>query len=128
MLTNQPPSPAAQALAQKMAALHNRQDVDIAVLATEDGLAINTDNPAAHKLAAAAGFTLALTRQASVLLGLAESQEITMETTDGRFLVCVPFSAGFSRLVLAVVFRKKRSYKRLLQQTARALQQTLEDF
>ncbi len=128
MLTNPSLSPVARALAQKMTALNDHENVDLAVLATEDGLVINAGKAATHKLAAAAGFTLALSRQVSVLLGLTESREITMEMADGRFLVCVPFSAGFSRLVLAVIFHEKRSYRRLLRQTAAALQQTLEDF
>lgn len=56
-------------------------------------------------------------------LGMAQTDEITLHDSNGRRLVCRPFSANGHDMILAVVITdKNQSYRHLTNQTVRAIQ------
>lgn len=126
MLAAEKTSETAQRLSQIMATLRENPTVEGAVLSTEDGLAIDAATSLAMQMAAVAGFMSAATHQSLVMLGLKESYEVVIREKAGCFLVCRPFRAGDSQLILTVVFKKKATYRNLLRQTIRAIQKTVK--
>ncbi len=128
MFTNGKTSETARYLRRIIADLSQQPGVETAVLSTEDGLVLDLADttPVGNQLAAVAGFMLATTQLSSTMLGLQESQELLVQGKDGRFLVCRPFQIGQSRLILSIIFNQAITYKRLFNQSIRAIQQTLE--
>lgn len=55
-------------------------------------------------------------------LGMAQTDEISMHDTEGRRLVCRPFSANGHDMIMAVVVPdKNQSYRRLTNKTVNAI-------
>ena len=99
-------------------------EVDAAVLCTEDGLAVNGQAP--EQLAAVASFLVASAQQGSAILGRKSNvQEVAISMENGALFVSWSFIAGDISLIIAVIFNKEISYRRLLTQTARAIQQAI---
>jgi len=60
--------------------------------------------------------------QASSQLGMAQTDEISMYDTEGRRLVCRPFSANGHDMILAVLVpTKHQTYRRLTNQAVSAI-------
>lgn len=61
--------------------------------------------------------------QASDQLGMAQTDEISLYDTDGRRLVCRPFSVNGHNMILAVLIPgRNQSYRRLTNQAVSAIQ------
>lgn len=108
-----------------LAELGNQPTVALVSLATADGVAIDTA-ASAGKMAAAAGFLATAAHQAFAMLSLGASHEIVIYGTDDSFWVSRLFPANGSWLILSVWFDAPTSYKRLLAQSVRAIQQMME--
>ena len=62
--------------------------------------------------------------QASNQLGMSQTDEISLYDTEGRRLVCRPFSANGHNLILAVLIPdKKLSYRRLTNEAVHSIKQ-----
>ena len=61
--------------------------------------------------------------QASTQLGMAQTDEISLYDTEGRRLVCRPFSINGHSMILAVLIPdRNQSYRRLTNQAVSAIQ------
>jgi predicted regulator of Ras-like GTPase activity (Roadblock/LC7/MglB family) len=116
-----------QRLSAVLTQLQAHPEIQTAVLCTSDGLTVNGQVSNMSYIAATAGFLLSAAHQSSVLLGSKGCQEVTVHLADDTFLVCWPFIAGDTELILTVLFKQKLAYKRLLTQTIRAIQQAVEE-
>ncbi len=110
-----------------LARLRGKPEVETAVLATMDGLAIDANMPGAGQTAAVAGFMVAATRQSTAMLGVNQAQALLVTLTNDSFIVLYPFTAADSQLILAVLFNQPFAYKRLLAQTMRHIQRIMEN-
>lgn len=116
----------AQQLTKLMGHLNREVGVVYAVLSTEDGLALEQSADIAPHLAAVAGFILATIRQSWAMLGVnATCYENIAYQTDGSILVCHLLEIHEVRLILAVLFKNKAPYKRLIAETTQMIQQIL---
>lgn len=107
--------------------LQKLPEVDSAVLCTEDGLAVTGQAP--EQLAAVASFLVASAQQGSAILGRKSNvQEVAIAMENGSLFVSWSFIAGDIYLIIAVIFNKEIPYRRLLNQTARAIQQAVLDY
>lgn len=123
---NNDTSAVAQQLAKIMGHLNQESGVIYAVLSTEDGLALEQSAIIAPRLAAVAGFILATIRQSWAMLGInATCYENVARQTDGSILVCHLLEVHDVRLILAVLFKNKAPYKRLIGETTEMIQQIL---
>ena len=120
-------SETAQRLSAVLEELQGEAGVHTAVLCTADGLPVNGQAANMTHIAAVAGFLLSAAYQSSALLGRKGCQEVTVHLADDTLLICWPFIAGETDLILIVLFKQKLAYKRLLAQTIRAIQQTVEE-
>ena len=127
MITDGFVSEAAQRLAAVLVKLQKESEVETAVLCTSDGLPVNGQATNISHMAAVAGFLLSAAQQSTALLGRRGCQEVTVNLADETFLVCWPFIAGKTDLILIVLFKQKSAYKRLLAQTIRSVQQAVEE-
>ncbi len=115
----------AKLISAVLANLQREPNVESAVLCTEDGLAVN--GQAVEQTAAVASFLIASAQQASAILGRKkDTQEITIRMGNNSLLVCWPFVANDTSLIIASIFKKEVAYKRLLSRTADAIQQAIE--
>lgn len=123
---NNETSEVAQQLAKIMGRLNQEPGVIYAVLSTEDGLALEQSATIAPRLAAVAGFILATVRQSWAMLGVnATCHENIALQTDGSIFVCHLLEIHEVRLILAVLFKNKAPYKRLIGETTGMIQQIL---
>ena len=127
MILNGFVSETAQRLSAVLAELQTDEAVETAVLCTSDGLPINGQAANISHIAAVAGFLLSAANQSGALLGRKGCQEVTVHLADETFLVCWPFTAGKTGLILIVLFKQKPAYKRLLTQTIRSVKQAVEE-
>ena len=129
MITSSVMSDTALRITAVLADLQQEVGVETAVLCTSDGLPVNDQSANITHLAAVAGFLLSAAHQSSALLGLGRKgcQEVTVHLANDTFLICWPFIAGKTELILIVLFKQKSVYKRLLAQTIRSLQQAVEE-
>jgi predicted regulator of Ras-like GTPase activity (Roadblock/LC7/MglB family) len=127
MITGEFVSDTTKRLSAILASLQKQPDIQTAVLCTADGLTVNGQAANMSHIAAVGGFLLSAAQQASTILGRKNCQEVTVHLADDAFLICWPFIAGETELILTVLFKQRSAYKRLLAQTVRAIQQAVED-
>jgi predicted regulator of Ras-like GTPase activity (Roadblock/LC7/MglB family) len=97
------------------------------VLCTSDGLPIHGQDTRINHIAAVAGFLLSSAKQSSGMLGSQECQEVTIEMSNNTILVCHPFMAGETELILTVLLEQKSAYKRLVTQTIGKIQEAVKE-
>jgi predicted regulator of Ras-like GTPase activity (Roadblock/LC7/MglB family) len=115
----------AQRLKSVLDDLNRQPAVQHSILATEDGLPVGPFKNG-NSLAAVAGFLAAAARQSGAMLSMTEIEEIVIVLAGGRLLICRRFPAGNTQLLLAVIFSEERTYRRLIDQTIRSIQQAVE--
>lgn len=127
MITDELVSDTARHLSAVLASLQRQPEVQTAVLCTADGLTVNTQATNMSHIAAVGGFLLSAAQQSSAILERKNCQEVIVHLADGACLICWPFTAGETQLILTVLFKQKSAYRRLLAQTVRAIQQAVKD-
>lgn len=116
----------AHLISAALAGLQNLPEIETAVLCTIDGLTI--DGQAPEKVAAVASFLVASVKQGSAILGRKrQAQEVTVRLDDNSMLVCWPFTAGETVLIISAIFKQGSPYKRLLNHTAQSIQQAIQE-
>lgn len=126
ILRNRHISKTAKQLGELMEQLSAREDVVLAVLATDDGLAIERGEAAETQLAAVAGFMRTAAQQSFTMLGLSQTNEIVIRSANNELLICRSFQTSGANLILTIVFTQDIAYKRLVQQTMSAIRQAME--
>jgi predicted regulator of Ras-like GTPase activity (Roadblock/LC7/MglB family) len=129
-MTHTKPSLGSTVLNEVLAAMNRQGDFSITVLTDLDGLPIawaagRGQNP--EMQAAAVAMVHKTTAQMRDRLGMAPIAEVTLQDTDGRRLICRPFSANGHNLILAVLApNKNQSYRRLTNQAVTAIRRQWE--
>lgn len=107
--------------------LQDQSIVQTAVLCTSDGLPINGQETRINHIAAVAGFLLSSAKQSSSMLGSLECQEVMIEMSNNTVLVCHPFMAGETELILTVLLEQRSAYKRLVLQAIGRIQEAVKE-
>ncbi|MDM8528846.1 roadblock/LC7 domain-containing protein [Anaerolineales bacterium HSG24] len=112
-------------LSQLLATMNERGKFSISVLTDKHGFPIaSAAQPGQDPYTKSAVVALVqkTASQASNQLGMAQTDEISMYDTEGRRLVCRPFSANGHDMILAVLVpTKHQSYRRLTNQAVSAI-------
>ena len=127
MITDGFVSGTAERLTAILTELQQQPEVKTVVLCTADGLTVNGQTTNMGHISAVGGFLLSAAHLSSSILGHKHCQEVTVQLADNALLVCWPFMAAKTELILTVLFEGKPSYKRLLAQIVREIQQALEE-
>ncbi len=115
---------------QLLAEANQRGEFLAAVVTDKEGLPVASATSGAHDpeiQAALVGLIQRVITQASDELGVANATEFTLFDANGNRFVCRPFMAGAVEMVLAfLVPGKDRPYRRVMNQTIAAIQQTID--
>lgn len=125
--TESPVSQSIQRLLAIVEAVQQQPYVQTAVLCTADGLPIYRQDTRITHIAAVAGFLLSAAKQSSNMLGRQTCQEIVVQLADDSILVCHPFMAGQTELILTLVLTQKTAYKRLITHTTNLIREAVEE-
>ena len=112
-------------MAKVLAQLNQAGGFPIAVLVDRDGFPLASaaapgQNP--EMQSAVVAQVQKTVNQVSDRLGMAQTDEVSVYDTEGRRLVCRPFSANGHDLILAVLVPdKQKSYRRLTNQAITAM-------
>ena len=120
-------SQTADKLADIMHGLQQITEVDLALLATDDGIPLQRLAEQHNKAGAVAGFILAAARQGFAMLDLRTTQEIVIRNDQQQLFVSRIFPVNESWLVLTILFKREVPYKRLLNKTIHAIVTTVEN-
>ena len=105
--------------------LANQPAVLLVNLATADGVPITTSTNGG-RVAAASGFLVTAAQQTFAMLSLGETSEVVIYGMQDHFIVCRTFNANGARLILTILFDAPTSYKRMIAQMVRTIQQIME--
>lgn len=114
-------------LTNLLSKMHQQPHVETVVLSTADGLTVNGLASDLGHISAIGGFLLSAAHLSSNILGRKNCQEVFVHLNDDSFLVCWPFMAGESQLILTVLFNQRFDYRRLMVQKIKEIQLAMED-
>ena len=126
-MTSQNSKSGSTELARVLAEMNNKGSFPIAVITDRHGFPIASaagpdQDPNIQSAVVALVQKTAI--QASNQLGMSQTDEISLYDTEGRRLVCRPFSANGHNLILAVLVPdKKQSYRRLTNEAVNSIRQ-----
>ncbi len=126
-MTNITPKFGSTELGQLLADMNEQGGFPLAVLADQQGFSIASaaapdQNP--EMQAAMVALVQKTATQVRDQLGMAQTDEISLFDTEGRRLVCRPFSANGYNMILAVLVpNKHQSYRRLTNKAVNTIQQ-----
>lgn len=106
--------------------LQAHDHVQTVVLCTADGLPVYGQETTINHIAAVSGFLLSAAKQSSNMLGRHNCEEVTVQLSNDAILICHPFMAGETELILAILVDHQLAYKRMILQAISTIREAVE--